>query len=422
MKVSKVTMFFIIIAALFIGAAKNCVSETFGLFGLSESGTLYWIDDFTGKTVRVGQDGTLQGCSCMDYNPADKTLYGTCESAAGFMNDNSGKLIIINSFTGGVSTYKSFNIQLGGDVTGFFNSIGDISFKSNGILSAYLASNDSEVKNDVGERVDALGTIDLNSGLTSITNQITPIGSSGVQHAIAFSKSDVLYIFRSELPFENSRMTNQGSSFSNQVWSLTGGDGTPRIVSMDTNPATGALYGLVTNGGSSCCIADLNILSRSATIIASINKTDLKAIAWVPSIELKKDVDLKLDTLSTELRRTLLEDHSHLSNKCPETTTKRIFLIIAKFTNISQKNFVNMHFVVDKLTGNNTVINVNPGESGTEGSIIRLPTIPGVGIEDCILNAGESFTAIISICLEPVAPFSFFVKAFGNPIEDGMCQ
>ena len=80
--------------------------------------------------------------------------------------------------------------------------------------------------------------------------------------------------------------------------------------------------------------------------------------------EMEKDKRFVLQDLHTELRATLPEALQELSDRCSAGAPRRIFGIAASFFNISGKDFTDISFVVDRLTGDNTVINVDPGESG----------------------------------------------------------
>jgi hypothetical protein len=91
-----------------------------------------------------------------------------------------------------------------------------------------------------------------------------------------------------------------------------------------------------------------------------------------------------------------------------------VFTITAVFTNSSSASFSGVFFEVAELTGGNEVLNADDGPGGV-GAQVSVP--PEALDGDGILSPGESFTQVFEIGLQERRPFTFFVDAYGVPVQ-----
>lgn len=234
------------------------------LFGISYSGsdglsTLHTINPATGAATAVGPIG-FQRCGGMDFDGV--AMFATCER-----NDGSDTPVLVRiDLTTGVGT------EVG--PTGFTGAIGDISFRSDGVLFAYDAANDPD---------HSLITISRTTGAGTL------VGDTGLQFAggngMTFNAAGTL--FHSQFangPNSNLNTLNTATgapTLVGQIASLTG-----RLTAMDVDPLTGTIYGIHNEGSGGVgpnSLVTIDPAGPTATTIgATANGMDALAFGSVP--------------------------------------------------------------------------------------------------------------------------------------------
>jgi hypothetical protein len=252
------------IAGLFI--ALLCSAPSFGqtMYGISFVGpdgasTLNTIDPATGIATPVGPLG-FERCGAMEADAAG-TLYAACERSDG---SDIPVLVTVDSASGAATEVGP---------TGMSGTVGDLSFRSDGVLFAFDASNDPD---------HSLFTVDTATGVATL------VGNTGLAFAggngMTFDGADTL--FHSQItggtgPDLNTLDPSDGSpTFLGEITTTTG-----RFSAMEFDPSSGLVYGVInegTGGAGPNSLATLDTAALTSTVIGtSVNGLD--AIAVVSS-------------------------------------------------------------------------------------------------------------------------------------------
>lgn len=283
-------------------------NQNFGLHGLTESGELHRIDLSTESLISAGKivinDPNISGCNftALDYDPVTKTTYAACTDSAGTFHIVSSagtpkKSIPVNADKRTEGLEKD---------SGNFETIHDISFRSDGTLDAILFG--QNVIGESGMPIYRILNINFSSG--EIFRDDPDLSDISTEIAIANSLNNDLYTVDSHLNILFNFSGSPGSraaAFGGLKLNI-GEDNsrfTGNMISMDFHPKQDPndgqfyIYMLGTKGGASCCIAKVNSNSSSGEIIANIGGSEfsdpLIAIAWVP---VEDDPPPQITTLS----------------------------------------------------------------------------------------------------------------------------
>jgi WD40 repeat protein len=251
------------------------------LFGAAHAGpnglsTLYTIDVATGTAFPVGPIG-FERVGGMDFGP-DGKLYATAERADG---SNTPVLISIDTVTGAGS-------EIG--PTGMTGSIGDLSFRSDGVLFAF----------DAMAADHTLYTVDTATGAATLVGS-TGLSSSG-GNGMAFSPGDVLYHSNRQNLHTLNQTTGLASVLGPLVYSPPA-DNDPRLNAKDFDPATGHLFASLNDGAGSSkenYLAGVNLTTMAVTIIGpTVDGLDAIAFRPRPPVNIYGAAHIGRDGLST---------------------------------------------------------------------------------------------------------------------------
>lgn len=239
-------------------AAGSAGAQT--LYGIGFSGddglsTLYTVSTANGAAVAVGPVG-FERCSGMEIDSSGQA-FAACERTG----DDTPVLVSIDLATGA-------GTEIG--ATGMTGAVSDLSFRGDGTLFAYDASNDP---------THSLFTVIVGTGAGTLVGD-TGLGFAG-GNGMTFSLGGTL--FHSQFtdgpaPDLNSLDPSNGTpTFLGQISPLTG-----RFASMDVDPVSGVIYGVVKNGaggGGPTDLATLDPAGPSATVLGT-TEPSLDAIAF----------------------------------------------------------------------------------------------------------------------------------------------
>jgi len=261
------------------------IASTFGssayaqtIYGSSYAGadgmtTLVTVDAATGAATPVGAVG-FERCGGIDFDAAG-TLFATCERADG---SDTPVLVTIDLMTGA-------GTEIG--PTGLNDSIGDISFRSDGVLFAFDVANDPE---------HTLATLD------PLTGAGTVVGDSGLSaaggNAMGFDLADTL--FHSQLttgPGQDLNTLDQTTGMATFVSLIS--PATDRFNAMDMDPATGTMYATLnegTGGGGPRSLATIDTVAATVAVIG-VSDPSLDGIAVQPVLAPPPPLPMGIPTL-----------------------------------------------------------------------------------------------------------------------------
>jgi len=232
------------------------------LYGAAHQGpdgpcTLYSISTTSGVATPIGPIG-FERVGGMDF-AADGTLYATAERADG---TDTPVLITIAIVTGA-------GTEVG--PTGMTGAIGDISFRSDGVLFAFDAMGANH----------QLYTVDTTTGAAAL------VGATGLSfsggNGIAFSPADVLYHSNRENVHTLNQATGAATVLGAPVYSPPADDD-PRMNAKDYRPGTGILFASLNDGDGEIIENYLATLDTATLVVTIIGPTvdGLDAIAFAP--------------------------------------------------------------------------------------------------------------------------------------------
>ncbi|GIW42058.1 MAG: hypothetical protein KatS3mg076_2635 [Candidatus Binatia bacterium] len=226
--------------------------------------SLYRIDPATGAATPVGPIG-FERCSGMDFGPTG-TLFATCERSDG---TDTHVLVTVDTSTGAGTEVGPTGVE----ITGFGDTVSDLSFRSDGALFAYL------------EPEDAVGRIDPSTGSVSLV-----LGGSGVEccgNGIAFSPGEVLFHANENALHTLDQNTGEATVVVDLEF-LPPAEGFSRVNAMDFDPGTGVLFASVVSGldfvGTDNFLATIDPTTGVVSVIGPTQR-GLDAIAVAPASE-----------------------------------------------------------------------------------------------------------------------------------------
>ena len=232
------------------------------LYAISHAGadglsTLYRIDPNSGSANLIGPVG-FERCGAMDFDRGGQ-LFAACERPA----TDVPVLVTIDLRTGA-------GTEVG--PTGANGSISDISFRADGVLFAYDANS-----NTSGHNLLRLDTT---------TGAATTVGATGLSfdggNSLAFDRAGVLWHSDVNGPDLHTVDTSTGTATFVRNLVFPAGLTSPRFASMDLDPTTGELWGIVKSGGGGTAasyVATLDTASGAVTLIGQ-SVANLDASAW----------------------------------------------------------------------------------------------------------------------------------------------
>ncbi|MEM8960144.1 MAG: IPTL-CTERM sorting domain-containing protein [Acidobacteriota bacterium] len=253
----------LLLSTLFVLLLTVSAASAQTLYGIAFQGnaapsTLYTVDPSTGAAVAVGPIG-FERCSGADFDAAG-TLFATCERADG---SDTPVLVTIDPMTGA-------GTEIG--PTGLTGAVTDISFRADGTLFAYDATNAPN---------HTLHTIDTATGMSTL------VGDTGLSLAggngMTFDLEGVLY---------HSQFTGGPNTALNTIDPATAvvtpvGQVPPvigRFNALEVDPQTGTIYGVVNDGaggGGPNTLATIDTTIVAATLIGA-TENGLTALAFEP--------------------------------------------------------------------------------------------------------------------------------------------
>ena len=241
---------------LWLAGASMASAQMYGTGYTGTAGptTFYTINPTTGVATPVGQVG-FNRCGGMDVGPGN-VVFATCETAAAVP-----VLITINPATGA-------GTQVG--PTGITGAVSDISFRGDGVLFAYDASNDP---------THTLFRLDTATGASTL------VGDTGLStapgNAMSFDLGGTLFHSQTDGPpdpeLNTLNQTTGQATFVVQLPIPGGCAGSCRFAAMDADPVTGQMVGLLNDGARR--LATINTVTGALTIIGP-TAGDLDAIAF----------------------------------------------------------------------------------------------------------------------------------------------
>lgn len=230
------------------------------LYGIGYSGsdglaTLYTVSTANGAAVAVGPVG-FERCSGMEIDAAGQA-FAACERAG----DDTPVLVSIDLATGA-------GTEIG--PTGMSGAVSDLSYRGDGTLFAYDATNDPDHSLFTVNPATGAATLVGDTGLAFAGGNGMTFDLGGTLHHSQFTGGPA--------PDLNSLDPTDGSpTFVGQISPLTG-----RFSSMDVDPISGVIYGVVNNGAQGSGpteLATLDPAGPSATVLGTTEPT-LDAIAF----------------------------------------------------------------------------------------------------------------------------------------------
>lgn len=201
-------------------------SSFFGSNGLS---TLYHIDSGTGAATAIGSIG-FERVGAMDFHPSTGVLYATAERADG----SDTPVLITIDISSGAGT------EVG--PTGINGTVGDVSFRRDGMLFVY----------DANASDHTLYTVDLSTGAASL------VGSTGLSfnsgNGITFvpraGRDAGLFHSNRDFSHELSQSTGSATQVANMTFPANcAGTGFARIAAADFSGSSHTVFGVMKCGG-----------------------------------------------------------------------------------------------------------------------------------------------------------------------------
>jgi len=230
-----------------------------GFAGADGPATLYTINRATGAGTVVGAVG-FERCGGMDFNNAG-VLYATCER-----NDGSNIPVLVR-----VNTATGAGTEVG--PTGLNGAIGDVSFRADGTLFAYIASNTPTHMLATINPATGVGTIVGDTGL-----------SFGPGNGMSFDLSGTLFHSQRTLgPSPNLNTLNPATgavTFVSQIPPVTA-----HFNAMDADPDSGTMYAVLNQGSSGLgptSLATIDTVAHTSAVIG-LTVPSLDAIAFGPA-------------------------------------------------------------------------------------------------------------------------------------------
>ena len=217
---------------------------------------LYSINPNTGAATFIGNIGFLD-CTGLDFHPITNELFAVCFEDI-FLD---AILVKVNRKTGAGTFVGPLNTD--------DNTVRDISFRSDGVLFAYIASKPSDI----------LGIIDTETG------NFTQVGNTGLNFSVGglgFSLADVLFYAGVVVLDQDLFVLNQANgspTFDTEL--IFNPPGRIFIESLDANPINDVMFTSYRRGGPNTILATIDRDTGQVQNIGPSGEVIIRGIAFL---------------------------------------------------------------------------------------------------------------------------------------------